>query len=205
LYDSRHDPIKRTITRPAGTGRPAVTQACTWLIAEDFYCGNPTPSRRYYYCKFHESVSTLQRKSALKADALAIEHQAACRLADEYDAAQERGELSVQGQHKSHVPSENMRASNEDIGLSRKTVFEARQIRDAEKADPGIVKRTLDEQIERGEEPTINCLRVTLIDLAQGMCKFPIGDPRSDDFRYCGNPAPGRASYCPTHSKRARG
>jgi hypothetical protein len=90
----------------------------------------------------------------LKADAIAIEHRALSRLADEYDAAQARGELSVQGQHKSHVPSENMRASNEDIGISRKTVFEARQIRDAEKADPGIVQRTLDEQIERGEEPT---------------------------------------------------
>src|SRR5271154_1783915 len=51
------------------------------------------------------------------------------------------------------VPSENgfQPATAADIGLSRKTVFEARQIRDAEKAaDPGSVKRTLDEQIERG-------------------------------------------------------
>jgi len=43
--------------------------------------------------------------------------------------------------------------SAKEINVSSKTVFEARQIRDAEKADPGIVERTLDEQLERGEEP----------------------------------------------------
>jgi len=81
----------------------------------------------------------------LKADALAIEHQAACRLADEYDAAQERGEIKSNGGARNFtVPNENSELPNAaDIGLSRKTVFEARQIRDAEKADPGIIQRTL--------------------------------------------------------------
>lgn len=41
-----------------------------------------------------------------------------------------------------------------DIGLTHKEVHEARQIRDAEKADPGVTRRTLDEIVERGEEPT---------------------------------------------------
>jgi hypothetical protein len=35
----------------------------------------------------------------------------------------------------------------------------ARQIRDAEAADPGIVRRTLDEKIASGEEPTEAALR----------------------------------------------
>jgi predicted nucleotidyltransferase len=60
------------------------------------------------------------------------------RLADEYDAAQERGELSVKGQHGVHVPNKNMRATAADVGLSRKEPHEARLIRDAEKRDPGV-------------------------------------------------------------------
>jgi hypothetical protein len=90
----------------------------------------------------------------LKADALAIEHQAAIRLADEYDAAQARGEIQKHGgQGKRDIPTENI-PSQAQAGLTPKVVHEARQIRDAEQADPGIVKRTLDEQLERGEEPT---------------------------------------------------
>ena len=73
------------------------------------------------------------------------------RLADEYDAAQERGE--VVGAHngaKNRVLSENAIATAADIGLSRKDIHEARQIRDAEADDPGIVRRTLDALLEVG-------------------------------------------------------
>ncbi|UUP19475.1 hypothetical protein NTH_03978 [Nitratireductor thuwali] len=41
-----------------------------------------------------------------------------------------------------------------DIGLTHKDVHEARLIRDAEIADPGITRRTLDECIEAKQEPT---------------------------------------------------
>jgi len=54
----------------------------------------------------------------------------------------------------SRVTSRQIGATAPEIGVSSRAIFEARQIRDAEKADPGIVKRTPDEQIERGEEPT---------------------------------------------------
>lgn len=40
------------------------------------------------------------------------------------------------------------------IGLSRKQIHEARLIRDAERADPGIVARTVADAVESGEEPT---------------------------------------------------
>lgn len=86
-----------------------------------------------------------------QADALEIEAQAKRRLADEYDAAQERGEVAKAGDNQHNrevVPAGN------DLGISRKEIHEARAIRDAEEADPGIVKRTLDEAVESGEEPT---------------------------------------------------
>ncbi len=51
------------------------------------------------------------------------------RFADEYDAAQERGEASSGGRPKS-VPTGNGFTAAE-IGLSRKDIHEARTIRDA--------------------------------------------------------------------------
>src|SRR4051812_1672499 len=66
-----------------------------------------------------------ERAKRTQADALLIDSQAKRRLADEYDAAQGRGEVSVRGQHGDHVPDENMRATVADLSLTRKQVHEA--------------------------------------------------------------------------------
>lgn len=91
-----------------------------------------------------------------QADALTIEAQAKRRLADEYDAAQERGEVAKHSAGNPQIVSNknDLPATAAQVGLSRKDIHEARLIRDAEVSDPGIVKRTLDEAIEAGEEPT---------------------------------------------------
>ena len=64
------------------------------------------------------------------------------RLADEYDAAQAAGEVANSGdtlRRGPGVPDQNAgKPTAADIGLSRKAIHEARQIRDAEKAEPGI-------------------------------------------------------------------
>lgn len=63
------------------------------------------------------------------------------RLADEYDAAQARGEVQGHGgQGKRDVPAGNIPAVT-DLGLTRKAIHEARQLRDAEAADPGVIRR----------------------------------------------------------------
>ncbi len=85
-----------------------------------------------------------------QAQALEIEAGAKRRLADEYDAAQERGEINRHGGDRKTIKFESSKL--EDVTPS--DLHEARQIRDAEEADPGIVKRTLDDAIESGEEPT---------------------------------------------------
>jgi len=71
-----------------------------------------------------------------QAHALEIEARAKRRLADEYDAAQERGEVARLGanQHR----EEGVVASN-TLGLRRDQIHDARLIRDAERVDPGIV------------------------------------------------------------------
>lgn len=92
-----------------------------------------------------------------QADALEIQSEAKRRLADEYDAAQERGEVATRSDGASiryHVPGENKITTAADIGLTRKEIHEARIIRDAEKAEPGIVRRALDQALADGVEPT---------------------------------------------------
>jgi GcrA cell cycle regulator len=41
-------------------------------------------------------------------------------------------------------------------------------------------------------------LRVTIIELKESMCRWPLGDPATSEFRYCGSPAPS-GPYCTYH------
>lgn len=105
----------------------------------------------------HDEVITAVYRA--QADALLIESQAKVRLADEYDAAQERGEVQRHGgQGKRDVSEENI-PSVSDIGLTRKQIHEARKIRDAEKSDPGITEKILNDKLSHGEEPTRSALK----------------------------------------------
>ena len=82
----------------------------------------------------------------VQADGLEIEAAAKRRLADEYDAAQERGEVAKLGDNLPSVPERNAKpATAKDVGLTRKEVHDARQFRDAEARDPGVTKRELSE------------------------------------------------------------
>ena len=99
-----------------------------------------------------------------QAGALEIEAQAKRRLADEYDAAQERGELKKAGNPNSSRTEELPGIG--ELGLNHREIHEARQFRDAEKMEPGIVRRVLDEHLERGDEPTKAALRKTVLEAA---------------------------------------
>jgi hypothetical protein len=88
----------------------------------------------------------------MQADALLIEARAQCRLADEYDAAQARGEVAKHSSGNPQiVPKRNdLPPTAADLGFTRKVIMTARKIRDAEKARPGIVEKTL----AAADEPT---------------------------------------------------
>lgn len=45
-------------------------------------------------------------------------------------------------------------------------------------------------------------LRVTIVELKEAMCRWPLGDPTSPDFRYCGSPA-ATGPYCAHHGRLA--
>jgi len=44
---------------------------------------------------------------------------------------------------------------------------------------------------------------VALIDLTERMCKWPFGDPREDDFTFCGRAIRQGTPYCPDHAAMA--
>lgn len=46
-------------------------------------------------------------------------------------------------------------------------------------------------------------LKVTIVELRENMCKWPIGDPSSMEFRYCGSPARAATPYCAHHGQVA--
>ena len=101
----------------------------------------------------HSEVLAAVRRS--QADALEIQARAEMRLADEYDAAQERGEIGQSGARTDLVPDGNeVTPSAADAGLSRKGIHEGRKLRDAEKASPGKTKAAIETIVARGEEPT---------------------------------------------------
>lgn len=111
----------------------------------------------------HDSIISDVHRS--QAHALAIRARAEMRLAEEYDAAQDRGEVAKHGGGRNfNVPARNVETTAADLGLARKDIHEARQFRDAEKAEPGLIKRSLDAMIERGEEPTRAALKREVIE-----------------------------------------
>ncbi|MGO9744500.1 MAG: GcrA family cell cycle regulator [Roseiarcus sp.] len=60
-------------------------------------------------------------------------------------------------------------------------------------------------QPARSEEEVVIPLsrRVTIVDLKESMCRWPLGDPTSPDFRYCGSPSSGTTPYCQHHGALA--
>lgn len=96
-----------------------------------------------------------------QAHSLAIRARAEMRLAEEYDEAQERGEVATGNRAKDFgVAGDNAKpATAADLGLRRDEIHEARKLRDAEREDPGVVERTINRIVERGDEPTRAALR----------------------------------------------
>ncbi|EDQ31731.1 hypothetical protein HPDFL43_21509 [Hoeflea phototrophica DFL-43] len=45
--------------------------------------------------------------------------------------------------------------------------------------------------------------RLTLVELSERTCKWPIGDPLLEDFHFCGNDSGDASPYCSYHAKLA--
>lgn len=168
LTASAHGELRQLINRAATTLLEAATAADV-LDARDqaafAYDAAKAVGRLARAKGAHDEL--LSRAYRAQADAAEIEYLAKKRLADEYDAAQARGEVGLSGARTDLVPQGNeVVPTAADIGLSRKDVFEARQIRDAIADNPAIVREVLDDLLERGEEPTKAALKRALKGIA---------------------------------------
>lgn len=107
----------------------------------------------------HDSIISDVHRS--QAHALAIRARAEMRLAEEYDASKVAGEVAGHGgARRFKVEGPDLeRPTAADLGIAKQDISEARQFRDAEKAEPGLIKRALDSMVERGEEPTRAALK----------------------------------------------
>jgi hypothetical protein len=159
VEQARNEHLPTLIDRAAATLLAArtsgeVLEACD--LARVAYEAAKMASRIARAKQAHDEVIAAVYRA--QADALLIEARAKIRLADEYDAAQARGEVKRLGGDTSGVEYRNT-ASAADLGLRRDEIHEARRLRDAEAADPGRTERALREIVSRGEEPTKAKLR----------------------------------------------
>jgi hypothetical protein len=97
-------------------------------------------------------------------DALEIIATAGLRLADEYDAAQKRQEVPGHGGKRGNQHTGGKIEDSNLGGITGTDIHEARIIRNAERIDPGIVKRTVDAALAAGEEPTKAKIKRAVID-----------------------------------------
>ncbi len=57
---------------------------------------------------------------------------------------------------------------------------------------------------QRGDVVIPISQRVTLMELRESMCRWPMGDPANSEFRFCGARFPaGTGPYCATHARLA--
>ncbi len=56
----------------------------------------------------------------------------------------------------------------------------------------------------RGAEPAPTAASRAILGLKAGACRWPLGDARDDDFRFCGA-ARGLGPYCAEHARMERG
>jgi GcrA cell cycle regulator len=67
------------------------------------------------------------------------------------------------------------------------------------KGRPSPIKRP-----EKAPAPKKEATKVfTLTDLSSQTCRWPIGDPKHEDFRFCGKPVAIGKPYCPEHCAQA--
>lgn len=94
-----------------------------------------------------------------QASALMIEAEAKTRLADEYDAAQARGEVGKKGQRTDLLPEDKKVPTAEQAGLSRREVMEFRETRDLQANNPAAMTDALSKMLKDGDEPTRAALK----------------------------------------------
>ena len=150
--------------------------------------------------KAHAHIVFIARKA--QTDALEIEVLADRKLADEVDAAQTRGDLSKGGRPGK---GRNEELTVRDFGLSRKQLFEARNLRDAITKQPAALRSILEEILASGKEPTRSFLRRELMSVRSGIRRaHPSEKPEKARIEVLSAKNLGRVAFHELHALRQR-
>jgi len=103
------------------------------------------------------SRQLIDKARRMQADALYVESQCIIRMADAVDEAQAKGQLARAGRPKLSEGSDNF--SLDEVGLDRRRLKEARELRNAERSKPGFLQRVIDARLAEGLEPSRAGLR----------------------------------------------
>ncbi len=70
---------------------------------------------------------------------------------------------------------------------------------------PDLIEKIEEKSVEEVVEPRKNeeLTNIKLVDLDSHTCRWPIGDPRDDDFCFCGKKVRSGQTYCDEHSMQA--
>jgi hypothetical protein len=117
-------------------------------LADAVYNAAKTANRLQSAMAASEKVQQASRK--VMGDAISIEMRALARLACEYDDAVARGEAHAHGRPK----GKGRLPTVADLGLDHARIFEARAVAAAEKAQPGVVRRAVQERLASAQTPT---------------------------------------------------
>lgn len=71
------------------------------------------------------------------------------------------------------------------------------------KARPSPVKTSAGTKKAAAKAKKPKKTKITLLDLTDRMCKWPIGHPGDDDFHFCGKPSMPAMPYCEAHCAEA--
>lgn len=99
--------------------------------------------------------------------------------------------LQQQQQHSSHRTQHTMRTSQGPRTQGATALAYS----------PRVEMRPMVRPMEEVVVPI--CDPVTIMDLKESMCRWPMGDPATPEFRYCGGPSPMGVPYCSFHSRVA--
>lgn len=105
-----------------------------------------------YASRVKASRSLVDKARMMQADALKIEALAYCAMADTVDEAQAKGAISRGGRPETVQGKD--RFSLEEVGIDKRRLHEARQLRNAERKEPGFVERIVEARLEEGLEPS---------------------------------------------------
>ena len=88
---------------------------------------------------------------------------------------------------------------------ARPSPIKSKEAEEESPQQPDLIEKIEEKPVEEVAKPhkTEELTNIKLVDLDSHTCRWPIGDPRDDDFCFCGKKVRSGQTYCDEHSMQA--